>query len=215
MSRAFLRRGSGRAKFHPSSRDAPPTCYARGPPFRWNACCIVAMGGNNARGRLRTALRSAARWLRRVEDGFGDLPLVFDREVHNSGLLNDAASGFIGRGHHKVREAGPALAYPEYNAVRSKPGTAAALRGRRRSSNCQATANYLIGPSAENLLRPAPGGSSRSTCALPPLYRRLRTRIRCWPESGTSRASTIAALAGSVCLLRRTACSCLDSSCDP
>ena len=158
---------------------------------------------------------ACARWLRRVEDGFGDLPLVFDREVHNSGLLNDAASGFIGRGHHKVREAGPALAYPEYNAVRSKPGTAAALRGRRRSSNCQATANYLIGPSAENLLRPAPGGSSRSTCALPPLYRRLRTRIRCWPESGISRASTIAALAGSVCRPRRTACSCPDSSCDP
>src|ERR1035441_3456354 len=66
--------------------------------------------------------------------------------------------------------------------------------GRRRSIILPAAAKHLIGPAAENLLRPARGGSSRSTCAFPPPYRRHRTRIRWWPESGTSRASAVAAL---------------------
>ncbi len=78
-----------------------------------------------------------------------------------------------------------------------------------------ATANYLIGPTPKNLLRPARAGSNRSTCAFPLPCRRHRTRIRYSPESGTSCASTVAALPGWACPRRRKACSCLDSSCDP
>lgn len=47
------------------------------------------------------------RWLRRVDDGFGNLPLVLNGEPDDLGLLEGAASGFIGRAYDKVGDGAP------------------------------------------------------------------------------------------------------------
>lgn len=136
------------------------------------------------------------------------LRLALKREANNFGLLDGAASGFA-----RLPRFPGGLGCPthiwSFSADRcrdeSRHGTPRACTtglgyggrppgGRRRSTDCQRPPDYLIGPAAKNLLRPAPRGSSRSTCALPPPYRRHRIHTRCWPVSRTSCASAIAAL---------------------